>query len=131
MTLDVPRIQARIAELLAEFGIPSAAIGVLHDEEAVEFTVGVKNVETRETATIDTVYQCGSMTKTWTALAFLQLVDEGKADLDEPVRTYLPGFRVADPEASAEVTPRHLLNQDYLSRTHHHQRSPLRRDDFG
>ncbi|WP_158886021.1 serine hydrolase domain-containing protein [Amycolatopsis anabasis] len=110
MTIDVPRIQARVAELLAEYGIPSAAIGVLHGGELAELAVGVRNVETREPATSDTVYQCGSMTKTWTALAFMQLVDEGKVDLDEPVRTYLPGFTVADPETSAQVTPRHLLN---------------------
>ncbi len=109
MTIDVPRIRARVAELLAEYGIPSAAIGVLRDGELTEFAVGVRCVETREPATTDTVYQCGSMTKTWTALAFMQLVDEGKVDLDEPVRTYLPGFTVADPEASAKVTPRHLL----------------------
>jgi CubicO group peptidase (beta-lactamase class C family) len=109
MTIDVPRIRARVADLLAECGIPSAAIGVLHDGELAEFAVGVKDVETREPATTDTVYQCGSMTKTWTALAFMQLVDEGRVDLDEPVRTYLPGFTVADPEVSAKVTPRHLL----------------------
>jgi CubicO group peptidase (beta-lactamase class C family) len=107
--IDVPQIHARVAELLAEYGIPSAAIGVLHDGELAELAAGVKNVETREPATTDTVYQCGSMTKTWTALAFMQLVDEGKVDLDEPVRTYLPGFTVADPAASAAVTPRHLL----------------------
>ncbi|MFF3763901.1 serine hydrolase domain-containing protein [Streptomyces sp. NPDC001922] len=110
MTIDVPRIRARVAELLAEYAIPSAAIGVLHDGELTELAVGVKNVETREPATTDTVYQCGSMTKTWTALAFMQLVDEGKVDLDEPLRTCLPGFAVADPEASAKVTPRHLLH---------------------
>ncbi|MEU2030178.1 serine hydrolase domain-containing protein [Nocardia amamiensis] len=109
MRIDVSRIQARVAELLAEYGIPSAAVGVLHDSAIAEFAVGVKNVEAREPATTDTVYQCGSMTKTWTALAFMQVVDEGKVDLDEPVRTYLPGFTVADPEASAKVTPRHLL----------------------
>jgi CubicO group peptidase (beta-lactamase class C family) len=109
MTLDVPRIRERVAELLTESGIPSAAIGVLHDGQLAELAVGVKNVETREPATTDTVYQCGSMTKTWTALAFMQLVDEGNVDLDEPVRTYLPGFTVADPETSARVTPRHLL----------------------
>jgi CubicO group peptidase (beta-lactamase class C family) len=109
MTIDVPRLQARVTELLAEYGIPSAAIGVLHDGDVVELAAGVKNIETRESATTDTVYQIGSMTKTWTALAFMQLVDEGKVDLDEPVRTFLPGFRVADPEASAKVTPRHLL----------------------
>ncbi|WP_194925712.1 serine hydrolase domain-containing protein [Catenulispora pinisilvae] len=104
------QIPSRVGQLLAEYGIPSAAIGVLHDGEITESAVGVRNVETQEPATPDTVYQCGSMTKTWTALAFLQLVDEGKADLDEPVRTYLPGFAVADPETSARVTPRHLLN---------------------
>ncbi|MFG3440537.1 serine hydrolase [Nonomuraea sp. NPDC047897] len=110
MTLDVPRLQARVAALLSEYGIPGAAIGVLRDGAVTEFAVGVKNVETREPATTDTVYQCGSMTKTWTALAFMQLVDEGKVELDEPVRSYLPGFAVADLEASARTTPRHLLN---------------------
>ncbi|MEV7095229.1 serine hydrolase domain-containing protein [Amycolatopsis sp. NPDC051045] len=110
MTIDVPRIRGKVAGLLTRYGIPSAAIGVLRDGEITEFAVGVKNVETAEPATTDTIYQCGSMTKTWTALAFLQLVDEGKADLDEPVRTYLPGFTVADPETTAKVTARHLLN---------------------
>lgn len=102
--------ESRIADLLAGYGIPSVAIGVLHDGEVTEFAVGVRSVETREPATTDTVYQCGSMTKTWTAIAFMQLVDEGAVDLDEPVRTYLPGFAVADPQVSAEVTPRHLLH---------------------
>ncbi|ONI70331.1 serine hydrolase [Actinosynnema sp. ALI-1.44] len=109
MTVDVPRLRTRVADLLAQYGIPSAAVGVLHDGEVTEFAVGVKNVETREPVTTDTVYQCGSMTKTWTALAVMQLVDEGAVDLDEPVRTYLPGFAVADPRTTAEVTLRHLL----------------------
>src|SRR5215467_9939521 len=71
---DATRIQARVSELLAEYKIPSAAIGVLHDGEITDFAVGVKNVTTEEPATTDTIYQCGSMTKTWTALAFMQLV---------------------------------------------------------
>src|SRR5215471_18161041 len=103
------QIQDRVSELLTEYGIPSTAIGVLHDGEITDFAVGVKDVLTQEAAMTDTIYQCGSMTKTWTALAFMQLVDEGKVDLDEPVRTSLPGFTVADPEVSAKVTPRHLL----------------------
>ncbi|NGN64497.1 serine hydrolase [Streptomyces sp. A7024] len=110
MTLDLPRIEARVAGLLAEYGIPGAAIGVLRDGQIAEFAVGVKDVETREPATTDTVFQCGSMTKTWTALAFMQLVDAGKVDLDAPVRACLPGFTVADPRVTAEVTPRQLLN---------------------
>lgn len=113
MTIDLSRLRDRVTELLAEYGIPSAAIGVLDDGAMVEFAVGVENVATRKPATTDTVYQCGSMTKTWTALAFMQLVDEGKADLDAPVRTYLPGFTVADAQTSAEVTARHLLNHTH------------------
>lgn len=107
------RIRTRLADVLADYGIPSAAVGVLHDGKITDFAVGIRNVETREPATVDTVYQIGSMTKTWTALAFLQLVDEGQVDLDEPVRTYLPGFTVADPVTSATVTPRHLLNHTH------------------
>ncbi|NUR69320.1 MAG: beta-lactamase family protein [Hamadaea sp.] len=110
MTLDLPQLRARVADLLAQYAVPSAAIGVLRDGEMTQFAVGVKDVTNGEPATIDTVYQCGSMTKTWTALAFLQLVDEGRVDLDEPVRIHLPGFAVADPEVAARVTPRQLLN---------------------
>ncbi|WP_219467151.1 serine hydrolase domain-containing protein [Nonomuraea rhizosphaerae] len=108
--LDMARIKARTAELLAEYHVPSAAIAVLADGEITELAVGVKDLTTREPATTDTIYQCGSLSKTWTALAFMRFVDEGKAGLDEPVRTYLPGFAVADPGVSAKVTPRHLLN---------------------
>src|SRR5215471_21319210 len=108
--LDTMQIQARVSELLSEYRIPSAAIGILRGGEITDFTIGVKNLSTEEPATTDTIYQCGSMTKTWTALAFMQLVDEGKVGLDEPVRSYLPDFTVADQEVSAHVTPRHLLN---------------------
>lgn len=108
--LDITHIRSRVSELLSEYRIPSAAIGVLQDGRITDFAVGVTNQLTEEPATVDTIYQCGSMTKTWTALAFMQFVDEGKVGLDEPVRSYLPSFAVADQEVSAKVTPRHLLN---------------------
>ncbi len=53
----------------------------------------------------------GSTTKSYTALAVMQLVEAGKLDLDTPVQAYLPWFRVSDPQASARITVRHLLNQ--------------------
>lgn len=100
----------RVAEILSEYRTPGAAVGILHQGELTELVYGVKDIVTGEPVTPDTVFQCGSLTKSWTALAFMQLVDEGKASLDEPVRTYLPQFMVADPGVSARVTPRHLLN---------------------
>lgn len=95
---------------LARYGIPGVAVGVLHDGKITEYALGVTDVTTREPVTTEAIFQCGSMTKTWTALAVMTLVAEGKLDLDRPVRTYLPGFAVADPDVTASVTPRHLLN---------------------
>src|SRR5690348_3367398 len=111
--LDVPKIRARVTALLSDYRIPSAAIGVLHGGTITEFAVGVKNLSTGEPTTAGTIYQCGSMTKTWTALTAIQFVEEGLLDLDEPVRTYLPGFTVADPQVSAGITSRHLLSHTH------------------
>jgi CubicO group peptidase (beta-lactamase class C family) len=108
--IETPHLRGQVAELLAQYGIPGAAVGILRDGEITEFAAGVKDVATQEPATAGTIYQCGSMSKTWTAIAFMQLVDEGKAALDQPVRTLLPGFKVADNDVTARLTPRHLLN---------------------
>ena len=86
-------LRDRVSALLAEYGIPSAAVGVLRDGEITEFAVGVKNVETGEPATTDTVYQLGSMTKTWTALAFLQFAKaRTHIALDAPIVQAMPVF---------------------------------------
>lgn len=58
-----------------------------------------------------TPFPIGSLTKSFTALAVMQLVEAGQIDLDAPVQRYLPWFRVADSRASAQITVRHLLNQ--------------------
>ena len=64
-----------------------------------------------EPPTPQTPFFIGSLTKSITALAVMQLVEAGKIELDAPVQRYLPWFRVADPQASAQMTVRHLLNQ--------------------
>jgi CubicO group peptidase (beta-lactamase class C family) len=61
--------------------------------------------------TPQTPFLIGSLTKSFTALAVMQLCEAGKIDLDAPVQCYLPWFRVADPAASARITVRHLLTQ--------------------
>jgi CubicO group peptidase (beta-lactamase class C family) len=104
------RTRSRAAALLDEFHVPSAQVGVLHGGHITDLTVGVTDVRTGAPATTDTIYQLGSMTKAWTALAFLQMAGEGRVSLDAPVRTWLPGFRVADPDTTSLLTPRHLLN---------------------
>ena len=58
-----------------------------------------------------TPFFIGSLTKSFTALAVMQLMESGKIDLDAPVQRYLSWFRLADAEVSARLTVRHLLNQ--------------------
>ena len=60
--------------------------------------------------TPQTPFIIGSVSKSLTALAVMQLVEANRIELDAPVRQYLPWFRVADEKASAEITVRHLLN---------------------
>ena len=61
--------------------------------------------------TPQTPFIIGSLSKSFTALAVMQLVEAGKIELDAPIERYLPWFRVADPVASARITVRQLLNQ--------------------
>jgi CubicO group peptidase (beta-lactamase class C family) len=103
-------LQARLTELIAKHKVPGASVGVLHEGEITEAASGVINLNTGVEATTDTLFQIGSMTKPWTATVIMQLVDEGKVDLDAPVRTYLPSFKVADEDVAAKVTLRQLLS---------------------
>jgi len=103
-------LDERLPLLLEKYDVPAAAWAVLHGDEVADGAAGVLNKATGVTATPDSVFQIGSITKLWTATLVLQLVDEGKVDLDEPVRTYLPEFRIADEAAAAEITVRQLLN---------------------
>jgi CubicO group peptidase (beta-lactamase class C family) len=102
-------VKSRLTELCAEHKVPGAALGILHDGELTEMATGVINLNTGVDVTTDTLFQIGSVTKVWTTTVVMQLVDEGLVDLDAPVRMYLPGFKVADPEVSERVTLRHLL----------------------
>jgi CubicO group peptidase (beta-lactamase class C family) len=55
------------------------------------------------------VFQIGSITKLWTSSLVMQLVDEGRVDLDATVRSYLPDFRIGDEDAASVITVRQLL----------------------
>lgn len=99
----------RLADAAKRHGIPGAAIAVGHGDDLVEATYGVLDLTTGAAVTPESLFHIGSTTKPWTAALVLQLVDEGLVDLDVPVMRYLPGFAVADPDATAVVTTRHLL----------------------
>lgn len=90
--------------------MPGATLGILRlGDEPVVAHSGVLNVATGVEVTDDSVFQIGSITKVWTATVVMQLVDEGKLDLDAPIVEVLPELRLSDPEVTKRVTMRHLL----------------------
>lgn len=98
------------AEMQAQ-RIPGLALGIVQGDQIVHLKgFGIADPSGRA-VTPQTPFIIGSTSKSFTALAVMQLVEEGKVELDAPVQRYLPWFRVADERASAQITVRHLLNQ--------------------
>jgi CubicO group peptidase (beta-lactamase class C family) len=110
LTLDQQHWQDRLTALADKHGVVGASLAIAYGDDEVVGATGVLNRRTHEPATTDSVFQIGSITKVWTATLVMQLVDEGVVDLDEPVVTYLPEFKVADDELTQQVTTRHLLS---------------------
>ncbi|AYF73048.1 class A beta-lactamase-related serine hydrolase [Nocardia yunnanensis] len=107
MTADLTR---RLTELIEEHEVPGAQVAVLAGGEIAEAAAGVLNTATGVAVTTDSVFQIGSVTKTWTATLVMQLVADGLIELDAPVRRYLPEFRLGDAAATAAITVRQLLD---------------------
>ncbi|MCR3749925.1 serine hydrolase domain-containing protein [Lentzea californiensis] len=103
-------LQENLPRLVAEHGVPGAAVAVTVGDDVAEAAAGVLNKNTGVETTTDSLFQIGSITKVWTTTLAMQLVDEDLLDLDAPVRDYLPEFKIADEEAAARITVRQLMN---------------------
>ncbi|WP_172195000.1 serine hydrolase domain-containing protein [Saccharibacillus qingshengii] len=91
--------------------IPGLAVGIVQDGK-VQYTQGYGSAGPGAgPMTPQTPLAIGSTTKSFTALAIMQLVEEGKVDPEAPVTDYLPSFRLADPSMSAAITVSDLLHQ--------------------
>jgi CubicO group peptidase (beta-lactamase class C family) len=102
----VAALEAAIAAEMSRLGIPgvSAAVALEH-ELRWSAGYGRTDIENNVPATASTVYRLGSIAKTITAAAVLQLAEKGLLDLDAPVQKYVPTF----PAKQWPVTCRQLL----------------------
>jgi CubicO group peptidase (beta-lactamase class C family) len=91
--------------------IPGVSLAIIEGDKIVHQRGFGRARPGGEAPTPQMPFFIGSLTKSITALAVMQLVKAGKVELDASVQRYLPWFRVADPQASAQMTVRHLLNQ--------------------
>jgi D-alanyl-D-alanine carboxypeptidase len=110
-----PRLEHSVASFVRTHRVAGTAAGVVHGDDLVwSGGAGLADVERRTPADASSLYRIASITKTFTALAIMQLRDEGALRLDDPFVTHLPEFAAStNPFGSIEdVTIRRLLTHE-------------------
>ena len=99
-----------LVQAMQEHGVPGAAVGVLWGDREEHATFGVESLSSLRPVTDQTLFQIGSLTKTYPATVIWRLIDQGALSLDMPVRTWLPDLQLQDPEVAAQLTISNLLD---------------------
>ncbi|WP_230193543.1 serine hydrolase domain-containing protein [Streptomyces coriariae] len=99
-----------VEERAKDLGIPGAAVGVRVDGRELTVCHGVTSIDNPLPVDRDTLFLLGSVTKTYTATAIMCLVEQGRVELEAPVRRYVPELRLPDEDAAAQITILNLLN---------------------
>ena len=98
------------AQGLVEAGYPAVLAAVTDSKgESAGVAVGKGNLETGQAPPMDGEVRIGSNTKTFVAVVVMQMVQEGKVGLDEPIETYLPGLIKGEGIDGSKITVRQLL----------------------
>jgi serine beta-lactamase-like protein LACTB len=102
----IQKVEAAISSEMARQGIPGLSVAVVTGHRLRWSNgYGLADLENFVPATSATIYRLGSISKTITAVAAMQLVEQGKLDLDAPVQKYVPSF----PAKPWPITTRQLL----------------------
>jgi CubicO group peptidase (beta-lactamase class C family) len=102
-------VDAYVEAYLTRNRIPGVSLVVAQGTKSV-YARGYGTAGHNRPMTADTPMFIGSQTKSFTALAVMQLVEAGQVDLEAPVQHYIPWFKVADSQASTQITVHSLLN---------------------
>ena len=106
--IDFTVLDSAVAAQMYKHSLPGVALAVVRGGEIIYIkgygTAGAHPM------TPQTQMFIGSQSKSFTALAIAQLIDQGKLDLHAPVQKYLPWFQVADQDASGRITVNHFLH---------------------
>jgi CubicO group peptidase (beta-lactamase class C family) len=104
-------IERVIEKKRKEEHVPGVALAIVKDNRIIFLDgFGLRDIEHDAPVTVDTLFEIGSATKAFTAMAAMISVEEGKLSLEDPPRKYLPYFRLRDPEADSKVIIRDLLS---------------------
>jgi CubicO group peptidase (beta-lactamase class C family) len=99
-----------VKRVMETFTVPGISVAIVKDGKVVLAKgYGVRRMGDPTPVDAKTRFGIASNTKLFTATALALLVEEGKLEWDQPVRTYLPGFAMSDPYVTHELTVRDLL----------------------
>ncbi len=108
---DFRNANALMLSLMSTYNVPGAALVLIKDGRIVlERGYGLRDLATHAPVTTATLFNIGSISKSFTALGIAQLADQHQVDLDTPVIKYIPDLRLSDPRAAQAVTLRELLS---------------------
>jgi CubicO group peptidase (beta-lactamase class C family) len=108
---DWTAFEEYVLRVMEENYIVGAAVAVAGPKDVLYAKgFGVKNLETKEPVTPNTIFGCASVSKSFTSMAIAQLADRGLISVDDPVVDHIPGFRLAGAKDMWEVKMRHILS---------------------
>lgn len=108
--IDQFELEARVTEILNRHPAVGLAVGVVRDGSLVFFHGhGVADISQKTRITEDTVFRIASISKTFTAIAVMQLWERGLIDLDAPANQYLHAFQLIGKPGWRPATVRHLM----------------------
>ncbi len=97
-------------KVIEEQKIPGFVVGVSKDGKRLyDQSFGYRDTEEQYSVNADTIFGIASMTKSFTCVAIMQLQEEGKLHVHDPVITYLPSFKTPHAENTKEITIHHLM----------------------
>ncbi len=99
-----------IEDTRKEYNLPSISLTLRHGDLKYSHAVGKSDLELDIDATPDSIYCIGSSTKAFIAMALCILEERAKINLDKPVKTYLPWFKMYDDYTTKNLTLRDALS---------------------
>jgi CubicO group peptidase (beta-lactamase class C family) len=131
--IDEVEMRVRVGEILHRWPAVGLAVGVVRNGSLDLFHAhGLADIASNTPVTEETVFRVGSVTKTFTAIAVMQLWEQGLVDLDAPANDYLSAYRLVPAKQSFRpATIRHLLTHTAGIREVLHPSGLLRMRDLG
>ncbi len=107
-TLEIDRF---VSESMKRHGVPGVGLAVVMDGKVVYTKgYGVRDIKTSAAVNADTLFAIGSVSKSFTSLGAMQLVDTGKLSLSTKVNAVLPNLKFSDAQKGAQLNLENILS---------------------